>query len=354
MNIYFGIPSGSQVNIEEKETSRRLISAMSALPCHTRDFTTDDPYPFEAVKGTPSLIHAFNVAKAGIQCLKLAEKSRLPLVISCSGLDVYADIFIPGLKAQLQETFAGAARIIVPYPSMARFIKARIQANLNFEVISPGVLPVSNDFDFPRENFGLEEQDRIILLEGGMLPAKNLLFAIHSLDKIAADYPNLKLVMFDQPFDTNYRKKVEIEASTRPWVKILPRPESEILPFVYKMAEIAINVSHAEGYNPFLLNMMATGRPVLASDIHGNNAYIRNEAIFAENGNGYLYSTSPGPSTYEKIHDAEDFSEKLKYLLDNPDKAREIGDRAKATVTKGYSTQKEIYLHLQLYKSIIS
>lgn len=353
MNIYYGIPSGLQGNIEEKEIARRLITSLSALPCHTRDFTTDDPYPFEAVKGTPSLIHAFNAAKAGIQCQKLAVNSRLPLVITCSGLDAYADVYNPGIRAQLQDTLESASRVIVPFPAMAKFLKARLQINTAFEVIPPGVMPIDTSFDFPREHFGLGEDERIILMEGGLLPAKNVIFAIHAIERIIQDYKNLRLVIFDSPFDTDYKLKVDKEVYARPWVTIMPRPEAELLPFIYKMAEVFINVSHAEGYNPFLLSAMQTARPVLAADIHGNSAYIRNENTFVDNGTGFLYFTSPGPDGYEKIHDAENFVEKLRYLLDNPDKATEVGQRAKASAEKGFSLQKELYLHLQLYKSIL-
>ncbi|GAB4279905.1 MAG: hypothetical protein Kow0029_24090 [Candidatus Rifleibacteriota bacterium] len=353
MNIYYGIPSGSLVNFEEKEIARRLISALSDLKCHTRDFTTDDPYPFDAVKGTPSLIHAFNLVKSGIPCQKLAEASRLPLVISCTGLDVYADIHNPALRPHLHNTLESASKVIVPFPSMARFLKARLQISTSFEIIPPGVIPLEIEFDFPGDNFGFADSDRLIMLEGGLIPAKNAIFAIHSIDKIISDYPDLKLVIFEQPADTEYKRRVETEAATRPWVRIISRPETEILPYVYNMAELFINVSHAEGYNPFLLNAMQLGKPILASDIHGNNAYVRNEMTFPDNGTGLLYFTSPVTAGYERIHDADDFIEKLRYLLDNPEAAKVLGQRAKNVITKSFSIQKEVYLHLQLYKNLL-
>lgn len=353
MNIYYGIPTGLQVNFEEKESSKRLIHALTSLPCHTRDFTTDDPYPFEAISGTPSLIHAFNLSKAGIQCLKLAEKARLPLVISCSGLDVYADLFNPALKSQLQDCIENASRVIVPFPAMARFIKARLHTNANIEVITPGLANIDLSFEFPREHFGFSESERLIIIEGGMLPAKNAIFAMHAMDKLIADFPDLRLVIFNEPCDTDYRNKVEAEAEKRAWVRIIDRPETEILPFVYRMAEVFINTSHAEGCNPFLLKAMQASRPILAADIHGNNSYIRNETTFPGSGTGLLYFTSPGPSGYERIHDADDFAEKLNYLLQNPEEAKTIGKRAEDFARKSFSLQKELYLHLQLYKNIL-
>lgn len=353
MNIYFGIPSDDVSNVEEKEISKRLISSLALLPCHTREFTIDDPYPFAAVKGTPSLIHAFHAAKAGLPCSKLAEKARLPLVVTCTGLDAYINMYNSIMRPQLQEVLEAAQKVIVPYPQMGKFIKSRLQVNTEIEVIAPGISPYNADIQFPREHFGFIEGERLIMLEGGLLPAKNVIFAIHSLEKIINDYPELRLVLFNTPNDTDYSQRVFAEAADRPWVKLIDRPQAGLLPFLYREAEVFINVSHAEGYNSFMLSAMQTGRPVLAADVYGNHAFIRNEEIFSGMGNGWLYFTSPGPSSFGRIHDGEDFISKLRFILDNPDLAKEVGARAARIVSKSFSAEKELYLHLQVYKSLL-
>jgi glycosyltransferase involved in cell wall biosynthesis len=353
LNIYFGIPSGNQINLEEKTIAERLISTLGNLACHARDFTPDDPYPFEAISGTPSLIHAFHMSKSGLPCLSLAEKHRLPLIVSCTGMDTYIDLFNPGLRNQLQALLERADKIIVPYPQMAKFIQARVQTNPSFEIITPGVSPINEDLTLPLETFGLNSEERVIILEGGILPVKNILFGVHSIEKIISDYPDLRLVILDSPTNSAHKSQIETEISNKSWVSILERPEMEMLPYLYKASEVFLLLSHVEGYNPFLLNAMQSGTPILASDIPANHAFIRNEALFPETGNGLLYFTSPGPSGYKRIHDTDDFISKLKFILDEKDKAKEIAQRAKQTVKTSHSIQKEIYLHLQLYKKIL-
>jgi len=353
LNIYFGVPSGDASNIEEREISKRLVGSLTTLPCHTREFTTDDPYPFDAVKGTPSLIHAFHAAKAGLPCQKLAEKSRLPLIVTCTGLDAYIDMYNSVLKPQLQEVLEVARKVIVPYPQMGKFIKSRLMINTEIEVIPPGVAPFNAEFDFPREHFGFIPGERLIMLEGGLLPAKNVIFAIHQIDKIVADYPEVRLVIFNTPFDSDYQRQVETETAGRSWIRMIDRPEEGLLPFLHRQAEIFINVSHAEGYNSFLLSAMQTGRPVLAADVYGNHAFIKNEETFPQMGNGWLYFTSPGPSSFGRIHDGDDFIAKLRYMLDNPEHAAEVGQRAARIVAQSHTVEKELYLHIQVYKSIL-
>jgi len=353
LNIYFGVPSGDTNNIEEKEISKRLIGSLATLPCHTREFTTDDPYPFDAIKGTPSLIHAFHAAKSGLPCHKLAEKARLPLVVTCTGLDAYIDMYNSVLCPQLQEVLEFARKVIVPYPQMGKFIKSRLMINTEIEVISPGVTPFNAEIMVPREHFGFAEGERLIMLEGGLLPAKNVIFAIHYIEKIINDYPEVRLVLFDTPFDTEYQKQVTLETANRPWIKLISRPEEGLLPFLHRHAEIFINVSHAEGYNPFLLSALQTGRPVLAADIYGNHAFIKNEEVFPDMGNGWLYFTSPGPGSFARIHDGEDFIGKLRNLLDNPDKGVEVGQRAARIIAHSHTPEKELYLHLQVYKALL-
>ncbi|PKL46733.1 MAG: hypothetical protein CVV42_15315 [Candidatus Riflebacteria bacterium HGW-Riflebacteria-2] len=353
MNIYFGVPSGDTSNIEEREIARRLIGSLTTLPCHTREFTTDDPYPFDAVKGTPSLIHAFHAAKSGLPCQKLAEKARLPLIVTCTGLDAYIDMYNSVLKPQLQEVLEGARKVIVPYPQMGKFIKSRLMINTEIEVIPPGIAPFNAEFDFPREHFGFIQGERLIMLEGGLLPAKNVIFAIHYIEKIIADYPELRLVIMNTPYDSEYQKQVIAETAGRPWVRLIDRPEDGLLPFLHRQAEIFINVSHAEGYNSFMLSAMQTGRPVLAADVYGNHAFIKNEETFPGMGNGWLYFTAPGPSSFGRIHDGDDFISKLRYMLDNPELASEVGQRAARVVAQSHTVEKELYLHIQVYKSIL-
>lgn len=353
MNVYYGIPSDDLVNTEEKEIARRLMLALSSLPCHTRYFTTDEPYPFEALKGTPSLIHAFHAAKAGLPCYRLADKNRLPLVVTCTGLDAYVDMYNTGLRTQLQDVLESAHRVIVPFEQMGKFIKSRLQINTEIEVIPPGVIPFAPNFDLPREHFGLALKDRLILLDGGLLPAKNSNFAIHQIERIITDFPDLRLVIIAQPCDTDFQARLLADAATKPWVSIIDRPEPELLPYLYRHAELFINVSHAEGYNPFLLLAMQAGLPILGSDIYGNHAFIKNENIFPNMGNGWLYYTSPGTGTFERIHDGDDFVEKLRYILANQEVAKEVGNRASSMVRCSHSVEKEIYLHLQLYKNVL-
>lgn len=353
MNIYFGIPSEDNTNFEEREACRRLIASLSALPCHARDFTMDSPYPFEAVKGTPSLIHAFNLSKSGIASFKLAQKVRLPLVVTCTGLDVYADLYNPIIRDEVHNVLEGANRIIVPFQQMAKFIQARLRVSTKFEVIAPGISSVNLELDFPPEHFGFEADDRIIMVESGLLPSKNFIFAIHQIEKIIDAYPRLKLVTFDYPYDSEHSKKVMAIANKHEWVRIIARPEPDILPFLYKTCEIFLNVSHAEGSNPFLLTAMQTGKAILGADIQGNHAYIRCEQTFPGLGNGFLYYTSPGATGYKRIHDSEDFILKLRTLLDDEAKRKELGERAANCAKAAYSTDKELYLHLQLYKSLL-
>ncbi len=353
MNIYFGIPSGDQANLEETIITKRLIQSLANVPCHTRDFTTDDPYPFEALKGTPSLIHAFNLAKAGIPCLKLAESSRLPLVVSCVGPDVFIDLLNPGLKVQIQAVLENAGKIIIPFSQMAKFIQARFQTSASFEVITPGVLPPFSEMEFPKSHFGYEQDDQVILIDGGLLPLKNTLFAIHQIEKILKDFPNIRLGILGDPFDEQTKQQIFSEISNRPWVRILERPEPEMTIFLYKIASAFVNVSHVEGYNPFLLDAMMAGLPIVASDIPGNHAFIRNESNFPDSGTGLLYFTSPAPASYKRIHDGDDFILKLRSVLQEPERFKLMGKRAYDCVKTSNNPSKEIYMHIQLYKSLL-
>ncbi len=353
MNVYYGIPCGITENTAEREIAQRLVKSLATLACHTCNFTTDARAPFAIPGKAPSIIHAFHAAKSGLPCLRLAESNRLPLVITCTGPDAYIDMYNSALKTQLQEVLEAASRVIVPFEQMSRFIRSRLQINTTIEIIPPGVVPFDQGISIQAEQFGFSSADRIIILDGGLLPAKNTIFAINQIERIVNDHPTLRLVIIGDPFDTDYREKVYQESAGKSWVTILGRPETSLLPHLYRHAEVFINVSHAEGYNAHTLLAMQTGIPVIASDIAGNHAFIKDADLFRETSTGWLYFTSPGPSGFERLHDGEVFLEKLLFVLNNPMAAKATAARAKKQIKCSHNADKEAYMHFQLYKKIL-
>jgi len=76
--------------------------------------------------------------------------------------------------------------------------------------------------------------------------------------------------------------------------------------------------------------------PVVASNVDGNRELIRNGV------SGYL--VAPG--------DASAFAEQIQQLMDNPDRAREVGEKAHREVLERFSMPRMVHAYDQLFVSL--
>ncbi len=84
-----------------------------------------------------------------------------------------------------------------------------------------------------------------------------------------------------------------------------------------------------------VLEAMALGVPVLASDIEGNRSVIR------DGEDGLLYRSTA------------EFEEKLSRLLTDPGFGPRLGPRAQQKIASRFRPEQEIQAHLALYQSVL-
>jgi glycosyltransferase involved in cell wall biosynthesis len=105
----------------------------------------------------------------------------------------------------------------------------------------------------------------------------------------------------------------------------------------YRSADVFVFPSFAEGLPKVLLEAMAVGCAIVASNVDGNNELITN------NHNGFLVD----PNDYEAMAD------KILYLLKNPSTAVELGKNAQNTVRQAFSWVAVAERYMQGYRDTI-
>lgn len=98
-------------------------------------------------------------------------------------------------------------------------------------------------------------------------------------------------------------------------------------------ADVFVLPSHQEGMSLALLEAMAAGRPVIASDIPGNRRVVDPEQ------NGVLCGCG----------DPEAWAAGMMALLADPSRARKLGQAAREHVTQHFSLQRSLEQHLKLF-----
>ncbi len=355
MEILLGICLVQSRYGEDTAYGRRLGHTLTRLGCHVLEVDTSEeltPAGMKAALRCPQLIHGFHLVKSGFACQEIARRTRLPLVITCTGTDVFVDLQTPILNDGVRTVLSVADKIVVPFYGMLQYLREFLPEDSRYMVIPKGIKPAPPS-DLPDLTVNpLPAHARVVLIPGAVLPVKNTLFAFQALEPLRERIPDLHLVVLGNHLDQEFGRLVTQAAEARPWVRLVPELSPGEMSRWYQRADVILNVSHAEGGSQCLLEAMSLGAPVLASDIPGNRAYITDEFANPGRGTGFLYSTSPSPEGYRRIHDQDDLANKLEFVLRQHEIRAAVAQRAGNWVKENLNPDLEAFLYLELYRSL--
>ncbi len=109
------------------------------------------------------------------------------------------------------------------------------------------------------------------------------------------------------------------------------------IPELLSVSFAGVLTSVAEGFSNSILEYMSANLPVVATDVGGAS-----EAI-ADGETGFLIASN----------DADALSEKLIWLLENPDEAEKMGRRGRKTVEEKFSCENQLAKTLELYERTV-
>lgn len=187
------------------------------------------------------------------------------------------------------------------------------------------------------EDYGLDEDDRIILVVARLDPMKGQDIAIKGVAKIAEDYPDAKLLLVGNgsfsssekgglglPKGLKWKKELEDlaeELGIEDRIIFTGFVQDEELEAALDLSEMMILPSKLEGFGLTVLEAWTYKKPTIISKGAGI-------AELAEEGeNSYVF----GPSDHEEL------SEKIRNILSDREHAEELGER-------GYETSKRCHL----------
>ncbi len=181
----------------------------------------------------------------------------------------------------------------------------------------------------------LENNDIVLLSIANLLPYKDYLTVIKALKKI--DDQNIKFQyhivgegkqrdkIIQQIEEAGLNKKIHLHSSLSD-----PRP-------LLNIADIFIHSSHGEGLSNAILEAMAAGLPVIATNTGGTPELI-NES------NGRLFD----------LFDFETLSQHLKELIFNPDLRKNLGKESRRIAMSKFSIKNLIITYVEIIERVIN
>ncbi len=322
------LPIGKNANNLHYQTKGDLIRYTRAAWKFSLKLTKENRF---------DLTHSFFSVPCGTLSYGLKLRRKLPYIVSLRGADV------PGYSERFKGLYAILTPIIKTIWKNAAFVisnskglkELALQSKPGKEI---GVIPngVNTDIFFPAEEEQIKEKFEIICVSR-ITPRKGIRFLIKALERFIINHPYVHLTIIG---DGNERESLEnlvrglgLSHSVT-FRGLIPH---EQLPEEYRKADVFVLPSLNEGMSNTMLEAVASGLPIIATQTGGSDELVRNGV------NGLIV----------KMQDSNDLTDKLSMLIEQEQLRKNMGrlSRELALTLSWESVAKQ---YVELYQEVIN
>ena len=328
-------------NAVTAERWRQLLTAQG-VPVH---FLETDKLDAESLIAciedfSPEIIHGHHAVKAGHFFLNSRVAMRcaeLPLVISLAGTDMSMFDREP---QTVRRVLSRAAIIISQNPWLSdRLRQIDPEYGKRTCVVTKSVFLTGHvPYDL-RNLCGWQAKDIVFFLPAGVRPVKGNLECLMALKKVQRYRPELKAVfagpIIDEVYGEKFAAEIKRSQTFACWIPLIP---TDAMGAAYASADIVLNASFSEGLSNAILEAMASGRPLLASDIAANRFLVEGE------------KGEPPSGLCFKHGDMNHFEQQALALIDNRALRESLGRAGKKRIALHHRPEDEASGLIQAYQ----
>lgn len=282
------------------------------------------------------LVHAFHALHSGPLAREAAGRLAVPYVVTLTGTDVNHDLGAPDHAATVTRVLTGAAAITVFHRSIASRL-ARVLPDLAARVIEvPQAVRFAATEPLDLDGYWALPSDRVLVLfSGGIREVKAPRLILRGLEPVAARHPRIRLAYAGPILEPAEGDALLDALRTRPWARYLGVVPHDRMASLLTQADVVVNSSVSEGgMANAVLEALALGRAVLASDIEGNRSLVEHEAT------GLLFRT------------VEELAAQAERLVVDADLRARLGAAGRRRVEQEYPPHREANAYVALYGSL--
>lgn len=281
-------------------------------------------------EGRPDLLHAFHAHDAGSLALAASAITGIPYIITLTGSDIYEAL----ADSRREETIAAlrAATFVTAFHELVavKVVERVPELRGMIRIVPQGV-------SLPTPVPSHVNPVPVLFLPAGLRPVKNVLHAIRALGPLFDAGMRFRLVIAGPTIHAEYAAAVVDEVSKREYARYVGVVGHARMDALFGTADIVLNTSIFEGgMANSILEGMAAGRPVVASDIEGNRSIVRDGIT------GFLYRGD------------DDMREKVACLLSDQSLRTRLGEAGRCLVQEQFGVQREAELYLELYREVLA
>jgi len=207
-------------------------------------------------------------------------------------------------------------------------------------LIYNGVDPQTFDSASPfrkevRKKLGITPQKNVIIVVANLILYKGHIDLLEAARKVLKHIPKtlFLLVGEDRGIGENL-KRISIDLGIGEKVRFLGLRND--IHQLLAASDLSVLSSHEEGFSNVILESMAAGLPIVATNVGGNSEAVVNGVT------GWLVPPKNPDAMAEKIVD----------LLHDPQKARSWGKQGRKRVNKKFTIERMVQEHIKLYEGI--
>ena len=230
------------------------------------------------------LISAHTVYPDGLAGVLLGKHFGKPVVVSARGTDINLFPKFPVIRRQIQYTLSNADHNISVCQALKDVMVSLGTDTDKIDVVANGIDPEkfqSRDKHAARKTLELGRNRTIILSVGELIPRKGFHLLIRAMAILAREYGrnDLQLVIAGEG---TFRAELESLAGSlgqTDSVKLIGSVKHQDLPLWYNAADLFCLASSREGWPNVMVEALACGTPVVATNVWGNSEILHTDKL---------------------------------------------------------------------------
>jgi glycosyltransferase involved in cell wall biosynthesis len=296
----------------------------------------------QAVRFAPHLLHSVN-AERPYQWVKIffLQGKKVPWVITLTGTDYNTWCGVSAPPVPVRESFEQADALVVFHEAARETVRRCLPAAVGkIHVIAQGVTPPVIDCDVPllRQRYGIRPEAVVFLMVAGIRPVKNLAAAFTAFSEVEKAVETAELLLAGPVIDQSEAERIFSMGGRLQRFRYMGEMAPAEVRELMAAADVFLNTSLHEGMPGAVLEAMAAGLPVIASNTAGNRALVQ------DNENGLLFA----PEDSRELISAAVRLSADRWLRSS------LGDAGKKMAAACYSPEQEIEKYQLLYHRLIA
>lgn len=230
------------------------------------------------------LIDAHYVYPDGFAAILLGLVFKKPVVVSARGSDINQFTEFPIVRCMIRYTLHSAAHLIAVCQALKDAMMPLGIASSKVSVIPNGV-DSKKFFPSPshsaRKKLGLPKTRKIVLSVGSLIPRKGHDYTIRALKLLIQkrQHPDILLLLVGSGPEGGDLERLVHSLGIQEHVRFVGEIPHQQLNLWYSAADLCCLASDKEGWPNVILESLACGTPVVATDIWGIPEIIQSESI---------------------------------------------------------------------------